>query len=130
MHTTATMLQHSSTAILGRAIFSMMLTRRALAESLTSVPRVGETLLQISPPFSVLCPMENRFLNAFLPSIQASRMCYPERASTPELLPCKRLYMVSKMMTRGPLGEASSNTVDTGLLPNTPSDLTLRNGAC
>src|SRR5258706_14980630 len=127
MLATVTMCQYSSTAILGRAIFYMLLTRRALAELLTSVPRVGETLLQISPPFSVQCPMESRSLNAFLPSIQELRMCCLEHASTLEPLPCKRLYMAWKMVTRRPLGEASSNSVDTGLLPNTPSDLTLRN---
>src|SRR5690348_4973136 len=115
MHITVTMLQHSSMVILGRAIFYMMPARRALAELLTSVPRVGETLLQISPPFSVLCPMESRSLNASLPSIQELRMCCHEHASTLEPLPCKRLYMAWKMGTRRLLGEASSNTVDTGL---------------
>ena len=38
-------------------------------------------------------------INASLPSIQELRKCYPEHASTPELLPCKKLYMASKMAT-------------------------------
>jgi len=55
-------------------------------------------------------------INASLPSIQELRKCYPEHASTPELLPCKKLYMASKMATPKLLNEASWNTVDPVIL--------------